>query len=281
MDNWKSGDLSAHLRALGIAESDAVMVHAGLRSVGPMEARGLTLVEAILDTIGPGGTLLAYTDWIGGYEHLLDDTGRLPDALKAGVTPFDAATSPAIPDNGAFVEIVRQWPGATRSDSPGPSVAAVGARATWFTADHSLNYGYGERSPFARFVEAGGKVLMVGAPLDTMTLLHHAEHKANIPEKRVIRSEVPLLRDGRTEWRMVEEFNTSVPVVTGLADDFFVAIVEAFLATGEGSRGKVGSADSVLVPAREIVDFAVRWLEARFPMPVGDGNRPRVVPGPG
>ena len=274
MDAWTRGGLSAHLRALGLAESDAVMVHAGLRAVGPMEARGVTLVEAILDTIDPGGTLLAYTDWIGGYEHLLDDAGHLPDALKAGVTPFDPATSPATPDNGAFVEIVRRWPGAMRSDSPGPSVAAVGAKATWFTADHSLDYGYGGRSPFARLVEAGGKVLMVGAPLDTMTLLHHAEHKADIPEKRVIRIEVPLLRDGRTEWHMVEEFDTSNPVVAGLADDYFAEIVEAFLATGRGRRGKVGKADSVRVPAREIVEFAVRWLEARFSMPVGNGNRP-------
>ena len=274
MDAWTRGGLSAHLRALGLAESDAVMVHAGLRAVGPMEARGVTLVEAILDTIDPGGTLLAYTDWIGGYEHLLDDAGHLPDALKAGVTPFDPATSPATPDNGAFVEIVRRWPGAMRSGSPGPSVAAVGAKATWFTADHALNYGYGERSPFAKLVEARGKVLMVGAPLDTMTLLHHAEHKADIPEKRVIRVEVPLFRDGHTEWRMIEEFDTSNPVVSGVADDYFAEIVEAFLATGQGCRGKIGKADSVLVPAREIVEFAVRWLEARFPIPVGNGNRP-------
>ncbi len=88
------------------------MVHAGLRSVGPMAERGATLVAAILETVGARGTLLAYTDWDGRYEHRYDMSGRVPDALKDGIVPFDAATSPAIPDNGAIVEIVRTWPGA-------------------------------------------------------------------------------------------------------------------------------------------------------------------------
>ena len=241
------------------------MTHAALRSVGPMPERGATLVAAILEAIGPKGTLLAYTDWDAQYEHLLDASGRIRAALADGVIPFDAATSPATPDNGALPEIVRTWPGALRSGNAGASVAAVGARAAWLTADHPLDYGYGEGTPLAKLVEAGGKVLLVGSPLDRMTLLHHAEHLAAIPGKRVRRYEVPFATNGRTAWRMVEELNTSIPVVEGLADDYFAEVVTAFLATGQGRRGKVGAADSVLVLAPEIVDFAVRWLERTVP----------------
>ncbi len=145
----------------------------------------------------------------------------------------------------------------------------MGAQAEWFTADHPIDYGYGEGSPLAKLVEVGGKVLMVGAPLDTMTLLHHAEHLAAIPGKRVWRHEVPFSVGGRAEWRVVEEFNTGIPVVEGLADDYFAEVVTAFLATGQGRRGQVGVADSVLVPAREIVAFAVDWLETRFARATG------------
>jgi aminoglycoside 3-N-acetyltransferase len=60
------------------------------------------------------------------------------------------------------------------------------------TADHPLDYGYGEAWPLAKLVAARGKVLMVGAPPDTMTLLHHAEHLARIPGKRIRRYEVPF-----------------------------------------------------------------------------------------
>jgi aminoglycoside 3-N-acetyltransferase len=102
---------------------------------------------------------------------------------------------------------------------------------------------------------------MIGAPLDTMTLLHHAEHLADIPGKRIKRYEVPFATLRGTEWRMVEEFDTGDPVVEGLDEDYFATIVEAFLASGQGARGLVGLAPSVLVDAAPIAGFAVRWLE--------------------
>ncbi len=106
---------------------------------------------------------------------------------------FDPAASRAVRDNGILAEFIRTTPGARRSGNPGASVAAIGARADWLTADHPLDYGYGPGSPLAKLMEAGGKVLMAGAPPDTMTLLHHAEHLARIPGKRVRRYEVPLV----------------------------------------------------------------------------------------
>ena len=128
-----------------------------------------------------------------------------------------------------------------------------------------MDYGSGPESPFGELVAAEGKVLMLGAPLEKMTLQHHAEHMVRLPNKRVVRREQPVrAQNGTTQWRWFEEFNTSVPVVAGLADDYFVEVVEAFLATGEGARGKVGDADCVLVPAAPMVSFAVAWLESRL-----------------
>ena len=115
-------------------------------------------------------------------------------------------------------------------------------------------------SPLGKLVEAGGKTLMLGASLDHMTLLHHAEHLADFSPKRVRRYESPMLVDGKTVWRWFEEFDTSDPP-DGMADDYFATIVEDFLATGKGKRGMVGAAPSVLVAAREIVPFAVSWIE--------------------
>lgn len=255
--------LAAQLRRLGLGPDDAVMVHAALRSVGRILGGPDALIDALHDAIGPGGTILVYTDWSDDYHDLLDDDGAIPAGLRDDIPPFDPAASRARRFNGAIAELMRTRPGARRSANPGASCAAVGGRAEWFTADHALDYGYGEQSPFARLVEARGKVLMLGAPLDTMSLLHHAEHLARIPGKRVVRAEVPLLLDGRTVWRRIEEFDTSDPVVEGLPEGYFATVVEDFLATGRGVRGTVGDAASVLVPAAEMADFAVRWLEER------------------
>jgi aminoglycoside 3-N-acetyltransferase len=255
--------LRRDVEALGIREGNAVMIHSSMSKVGRLLFGPDALVGALLDAVGASGTVLAYTDWEGDYEDLLDDQGRVRDEWREHVPPFDPNASRATRDNGVLPEFIRTTPGARRSANPGASVAALGGRSDWFTADHPLDYGYGEGSPLAKLVEAEGKVLMVGAPLDTMTLLHHAEHLAAIPGKRLVRHETPFTTPEGVLWRTLEEFDTSRPVVCGLAEDFFGEIVGEYLATGRGCRGLVGDAASVLVEAAEVCRFGVDWLESR------------------
>lgn len=255
--------LRGDLERLGIAPGDSVMIHAAMSKLGRLLNGPDALIDAALDAVGPAGTLLAYTDWDARYENLLDSEGRVPAEWREHVPPFDPASSRAIRDNGILPEFLRTRPGARRSANPGASVAAIGAKAEWFTADHPLDYGYGEGSPLAKLVANDGKVLMLGAPLDTMTLLHHAEHLATIPGKRIKRCEVPFASADGTIWRLIEEFDTSEPVVAGLAEDYFATIVSEYLATGAGATGRIGDAASVLVDAAGITAFATAWLERR------------------
>ncbi|MFI6485474.1 aminoglycoside 3-N-acetyltransferase [Nonomuraea sp. NPDC050663] len=257
-------DLAADMRELGLRPGDAVLAHGALSRVGRLLNGPDAVVGALLDAVSPGGTVLAYTDWDARYDVLLDADGRIPPPWRPHVPAFDPATSRASRDNGALPEFLRTWPQARRSGSPGASVAALGAQAAWFTNNHPIDYGYGPGSPLAKLVEVKGKVIMIGAPWDTMTLLHHAEHLADVPGKRVIRYEVPFATLHGTQWRMVEEFDTSMPVLDGLPEDYFAEIVASFLEAHDGSRGTVGAASSLLVDASAMCAFAVRWLERRF-----------------
>jgi aminoglycoside 3-N-acetyltransferase len=242
------------LGAIGLADGDAVLVHAALRRVGQLIGGPDDILEALREVIGPAGTVLGYCDW------QLEDEIRDDLSVRRHIPAFDPLRSRATRDNGFWPELLRTTPGALRSASPGASMAALGGEAEWFIADHALDYGYGPQSPLGKLVEAKGKVLMLGAPLDTMTLLHHAEHLADFPDKRVLRYEAPILVDGQTVWRWFEEFDTS-DVPDGLPADYFATIVEQFLATGRGQRGRIGEASSVLVPADQMVAFGVDWLE--------------------
>ncbi|WP_043644190.1 aminoglycoside 3-N-acetyltransferase [Nocardioides alkalitolerans] len=259
--------LADDLRTLSVAEGDTVMVHAAFRRVGTVLGGPDALVDALLDAVGPRGSVVSYQDWELGLD-VWDDTGAVRSELRPHVPPYDPTTARPARDHGVLAATIGTRPGVRRSGNPGASVAALGARAEELTHDHPLDHGYGEGSPLARLVALGGRVLMVGAPLDTMTLLHHAEALADLPDKRRVRVEYPLAAaDGGVAWRWAEELDTSRPVVAGLADDYFADVVAAFLDASTGTqdarRGRVGAADSVLVDAAAITSYAVTWLEER------------------
>jgi aminoglycoside 3-N-acetyltransferase len=247
--------LGADLRALGVAAGDIVIVHAGLRSAGRVVGGVNAVVDALLDAVGSAGTVVAYADWETGVDDW--DDPSISDAIPV----FDKRIARASRDHGILAETLRTWPGAVRSDHPDASVVAIGPHAEGLCAGHPLQFGYGEGSPFAKLVALSAKILMLGAPLDTITLLHHAEHVARIPGKRIVRYRRKLLRDGVPAWVEIEEFDTSLGAVEGLPDEYIARIAEQYLAQGNGTRGLVGAADSVLLDAAGLHSFAVRWLE--------------------
>ena len=148
--------------------------------------------------------------------------------------------------------------------NPEKSMAAVGAKAEWLMADHPLDYGFGRGSPLEKLCELGGKVLLLGTPFDSVTLLHYAECLADVPDKRVVRYHMPVLRDGMRRWIDVEEFDTCDGIRDWDGGDYFEAIVKEYLTTDHGMTGLVGAAMSYLFDAQELTAFGVAWMEREF-----------------
>lgn len=110
---------------------------------------------------------------------------------------------------------------------------------------------------------------MLGAPLDAITLLHHAEAIARVSGKRRVTFEILVARDGEVSKRTYTDIDTSelgaLPYEElGHDEDDFAIIGRAALAAGTGLRGRVGRADCHLFEAAELTRFAVAWLEERF-----------------
>lgn len=74
-----------------------------------------------------------------------------------------------------LTQFLLQTPGARRSAHPDASIVAVGPVAGTLTQPHELGQAFGPGSPLERFAEHGGKVLLLGAPLNSVTFLHYAE----------------------------------------------------------------------------------------------------------
>jgi aminoglycoside 3-N-acetyltransferase len=256
-----SSRLVADLRGLGVAEGQTVMLHASVKAIGWVVGGPDTVLQALLDVLTPEGTLIMMVSWEDNPYHLPEWTFERQKAYLEECPPFDHATSRANLRYGILTEYFRTRPGALRSNHPENSFAAVGRLARWIIEDHPLNYSHGAGSPLAKLCEAKGKVLLLGAPLDSVTLVHHAESLARVPSKRTARYRMPVSRNGLRVWVDIEEYDTSRRIVDWHGEDYLPVIVRDYLASGKGNSRLVGAAQSHLLDSNELIDFAVAWME--------------------
>jgi len=251
------------LRRIGLTPGAIVMVHASVRAVGPVHGGPDEIHLAIEAAVAPGGTVAM----VAACQEGVDDIGRglySPEQeaeVRQYQPAFDPATARADRSIGALAECFRSYPGTMHSDHATGRIVARGARAKWLTADQPWDFFFGQGSPLEKLCEAGGSVLLLGADHDTVTLLHYAEHTAEIPDRRVVRFEVPMLRHGVRVWRPCREFDTGDRGAhAAWPARFFATIVDDFIARHEGSawcaRGRVGDAESVVLDAAKLVDHA-------------------------
>jgi len=251
------------LNKLGVNAGQTVMLHVSVRAIGWIVGGPNVVLQSLLDVLGPKGTLMMYVGWEDVPDRLEDSPKDWQQAYLEECPPFDPDTSRANRGYSILAEYLRTWPDASRSNHPEASFAAVGALARWIAERHPLQYPYGRGSPLARLCEAEGKVLLLGASLNTVTLLHYAENMANVPNKRIVRYEVPVLRNGQRTWIEIEDFDSHDGIV-GNVDEYFQTIVQDYLSSGKGHSGKVGAAQSHLFDSRDLVRFAIQWLEKAF-----------------
>lgn len=261
--------LATAVRQTGVRAGGILMLHTQMSAIGNVIGGADTVVLAVQDALGPAGTLLVYTCWEHDAFHIADWPEARRAAYLAEPPVFDPDVSQAWSGVGRLPERVRTWPGARRSAHPLASVAALGPDAEWLTRDHRLDDGYGPTSPFARLVERGGQILLLGAPLDTITLMHHAEAIARVAEKRRNRFPARIKTPTGIEDVEIDEIDTSrgtfdyVPHLPPGVEDF-AQIASDALAAGVGKAVQVGGAASHLFEAVELLAFAVAWMEARF-----------------
>lgn len=265
------------LRAIGVRAGDAIMPHVSLRAVGPLENGPRTLVEALLEAVGPRGNLMAFVSWRDSpYEETLGKA-YVPAAIANRCPSFDPGTASAYPGFGAINEFIRTHPGACRSRHPDASMAAIGPAAQWLTTPHRLGEAYGPGSPIERFLQLEGRVLSMGAGPDAVTVLHYAEAVAGIADKRRVTYSMPLREGGETRWITCSDWDSNGILdvyATPEGPDAVETIAREYLAAGNAAEGLVGRAASRLVGARDIVAYGIAWLESRHRR----GGEPGVLP---
>jgi aminoglycoside N3'-acetyltransferase len=231
---FSRSELLAQLRAIGVQEGSVLQVHCAFSKVAPVEGGPEALIRALIEALGPSGTLV------------------MPSMTSDDERPFDPGTTHC-KEMGIVPDMFWRMAGVARSDSP-HSFAAFGPHAAGVLAPHAVEVPHGPASPVGRVVDLDGIILLIGVGHDANTTVHLAENMENVqyhvPKYSIaLRNGRPIRIDYTEPSSCCARFSRIDAVLDGLAAQ---------------RRGFVGNAPARLVRARSVVD-AARHLLARDP----------------
>ena len=229
----RHSEVVRQVQELGIRPGGVLLVHTSFRAVRPVEGGPAGLIAALLEALGPDGTL-AMPSWTY-------DDDRL----------FDPAFTPAAVELGVVADTFWRLPGVSRSEHPF-ALAAVGLRAAEIVAGPLPIPPAALTGPVGHVHGLGGQILLLGVGHDSNTTLHLAELLAEVPygvprHTTVMGTGGPERIDYLENDHCCERF--------ALADGWLRG-------PGLQREGPVGSAHARLMDARDLVRVACEKLAA-------------------
>lgn len=249
-------DILDALTKAGVTQGQAIMVHTSLSKLGFVCGGAQTMIEALLESVGENGTIMMPTQ---SWKNLDPTTGvhwEEPEEWWQIIRDnWPAYNKDITPTNtmGAVAEMFRKWPGTIRSDHPARSVAANGKYADYLTKNHNLSNIFGEDSPIAKLYSLDGYVLLIGVGYDKNTSIHLADTRAEYPGKHNCTEHSAIIENGKRVWKAYDTL-----FVDG---EDFEQIGEAFEKKCVVNKAPLGNGILTFMRQREIVDFAVDWIE--------------------
>lgn len=252
--------LKTDLIALEVKPGMVLVVHSALSPIGWVNGGPVAVIQALEDVLGREGTLVMPTHSSDFSDPKDWNNPPVPEdwkeTIRQTMPAFDIDLTPTR-GMGQIPETFRKQKGVLRSNHPHVSFSALGKQAEFITHDHQLDFGLGDRSPLARLYDLEAWILLLGVKQDSNTSLHLAEFRADYRGKEEIKQGAPILVNGKREWVEIRDFDEH--------SEDFRRLGKAYRKSGGTQKvGKIGNAKSVLIPQRELVDFAVAWMEKNW-----------------
>ena len=235
-------DITSGLHTLGLHAGDVALVHSSLSSFGHVEGGAEAVIDALLETVGPTGTILMPT--LTGSEALSPDNPPV----------FDPRRSPCWV--GRIPETFRQRPDAIRSLHATHSAAAIGREAVALTTEHLDSITPCDaHSPYGKLAQMpNGYILLLGVDHQRNTTMHHIEELVGVDyhiQPGFARAQVML--EGQTLVRHILLHRY------GTARNFNV-MEPALIERGIQQNGRIGQADVRLIHAGRMVEITAQAL---------------------
>jgi aminoglycoside 3-N-acetyltransferase len=242
--------LISDLEAAGILLGDNLMVHSSLSKIGFVENGPQTVVEALLEVIGPTGHLLMPNSPNASFQ--LDYIKQLEE--------FNVLSSPS--KLGAISEFFRVFPGTKRSAHPTEPVSCYGPDKDFFVDDHFGNLTpYDKNSPYFKLIERKGKILYLGVTLENAgTHLHTLEdavEKFKFPVYHNEIFEVKVIMADGTSRKMKTKVHNPEQSKKRRCDD----LIPLFEREGVLRKVKIGQADALIVDGEKMFQCMLEQYE--------------------
>jgi len=156
-------DLISKLKVIGVKNGSTLFVHSSLSSLGFIEGGEKMVLEALLDAIGPKGTLVMPT--FGWYpadnrDYISED----PPVFNCNITTSKL---------GAISEYFRNKKNVWRSCHPTHSVSAYGPNARYLVKDHHKSLTpFDSHSPYYKLLGLNADILCLGVSIQYITFYH-------------------------------------------------------------------------------------------------------------
>lgn len=243
--------LAEDLRKIGLVAGQVIVLHSSLKAIGWVAGGPVAVLLALQDVLTHAGTLIVPTQTSDRTDPAQWTSPPVPQEwvpiIRESVPAFDPALVPSR-DRGIIAETFRTWPNVHRSQHPHVSFAAWGQHAHETTHDHQLAWSMGEGSPLSRAYAPGAQTLLIGTR--KCTSLHLAEALSGTAARRI--QAAAVYRNGERAWVEFPDWEYST--------EQFSEVLDAFCVKEGVQVGRVGSAETLLLDQRALVDYATGYF---------------------
>ena len=224
--------LVRELTRVGLPRGGLLMVHSSLRSLGRVAGGADTVVDALLDALGPLGTLVV-------------PTFTYPVANEPGFV-FDPPHTPSY--MGSISEAARRHPKARRSTHLLHSVAAIGPLAETIATSGGAS-AWDADSPMRQVLDRDGAFLLLGVPYQNLTAVHLCEVEFDVPYRK---SRVVTAKMRNADGSIVPLVSAGHPRRSGHPGSDFNRLGQRMEDAGLVKPGTVGNAIARLFQAHDL-----------------------------
>ncbi|MFH1074898.1 MAG: AAC(3) family N-acetyltransferase [Candidatus Firestonebacteria bacterium] len=230
-------DLINDLKNMGIKKGDVVFVHSSLGSIGIVEGGADTVVDALIESVSPQGTVIVPT---------------LTATFLEGLYAFNPGKTPS--RVGEITNALLKRPDSFRSQHPTHSIAAVGKGAQELVKGHTSST-FSKDGPYGKYVSLNAKILFIGTGIGCNTTLHAVEDWLDLP---YLTTEKAVVEDVNGRDRIVK-----VTKCPSGCRDFYKKdskIKKVFEKEGIIKKGKLGNAEVIIINAKDVVNATVKEI---------------------